>query len=291
MNDTPVSLAVVVLTYNEEINLRACLASLRPLNCPVFCVDSGSTDATAEIARDFGATIVPHAFETHAKQWLWSLENLPLSSPWVLGLDADQSLTPELAAEIAALFSPEQKTRRESHDGFYLNRRHIFRGRWIRHGGCYPKYLLKLFRRDRVHFDPSDLLDHHFHVPGPTASLRHDLIEENRKERDLGFWIDKHNKYATLLAREQLERARVNTSPIQPSLFGSPDQRILWLKNIWWRMPLYWRPLIYFVYRYFLALGWLDGKQGFLFHFLHGYWFRLLVDVKLDDLKQSGARH
>jgi len=112
------------------------------------------------------------------------------------------------------------------------------------------------------------------------------LIEENHKEDDITFWIDKHNRYASRLAEEDRRRAgHAPARPIAPALFGSPDQRILWLKNLWSRLPLYARPLLYFIYRYFLRLGFLDGKQGFIFHFLQGFWFRLLVDIKLDEAR------
>ena len=147
--------------------------------------------------------------------------------------------------------------------GVYIKRQQWFRDRWIRHGGYYPKYLLKLFRRDKVIIDAGDLVDHHFYVVGPVKKLRHDLIESNKKEDDISFWIDKHNRYAALLAREEVRwRTAPRKMSIEPSLFGSPDQRVLALKGVWRRMPLYVRPFLYFGYRYFLRLGFLDGKQG-----------------------------
>lgn len=273
--------SVVILTLNEQENLPSCLESLRPLGAPLFVVDSGSTDTTAEIAESFGGKVYRHPFVTHAAQWDWALQNLPLESDWVLALDADQRLTPELAREIEALPAPDGL------DGFYLNRRQIFRGRWIRHGAYYPKYLLKLFRRSRVMFDQNDRLDHHFYIAGPTAKLRNDLIEDNRKEADIGFWITKHNRYALLKAEEELlAELRDWRSPIEARFFGSPDQRVLWLKKRWRRLPLFIRPGLYFGYRYLIRSGWLDGKEGFIFHFLHAFWFRLLVDIKLEELRQ-----
>lgn len=274
--------AAIVLTYNEEANLDSCLASLAGWVGELFVVDSGSTDATVAIAERHGATVVHHAFETHARQWLWVLQSLPLSYEWVLALDADQAVTPELKDEIVGLFGSGETGRRDV-VGYYLRRRQIFRGRWIRHGGYYPKYLLKLFRRDRVRIDERELMDHHFYVEGRAEKLRHDLVENNRKEADIAFWIAKHNRYAALQAREEF--ARGAAWPIQPSLVGSPDQRVLWFKRVWSRLPLYLRPFLYFGYRYFLRLGFLDGKEGFIFHFLQAFWYRLLVDIHLDDLR------
>jgi glycosyltransferase involved in cell wall biosynthesis len=279
-------LSLIVLTFNEEDNLEKCLQSVAGLCREIFVVDSGSTDGTLEIARCYGR-VEHHAFETHSLQWKWALENLPLSNDWILALDADQRLTPELAAELQNLFSPGRTI--EDVNGFYLNRRQIFKGQWIRHGGYYPKYLLKLFRASRVQLDPGDLVDHHFYVPGRTLKLRHDLVEDNHKENNISFWTEKHNRYARLLAQEELERRNTARTLIRPAIFGTPDQRVLWGKNLWSRCPSYVRPCLYFVYRYFFRLGFLDGKQGFVFHFLQAFWFRLLVDINIEELKRGGG--
>src|ERR1035437_5560555 len=163
-SDIP-KLSVVILTYNEEANLVKCLSSLSGMPWDCFIVDSGSTDRTLELAKRFSAQISHHKFLTHTAQWQWALETLPLQTEWVLGLDADQSLSERLKEEIQLVLAGEHHVLRlESLDGLYVNRAHIYRGRLIRHGGCYPKYLLKLFRRSSVYLDPvTDLLDHHFY--------------------------------------------------------------------------------------------------------------------------------
>ena len=279
----------MILSLNEEANLPHCLASVRAWVRDVFVVDAGSVDGTKDIALKFGAVIVEHPFETHSSQWRWALENLPIHTDWVLALDADQRVTPELAREIVGLNWRELN----GVDGFYVKRRQWFRGRWIKHGGYYPKYLLKLVRRDAAATDPADLVDHHFYVKGRTKKLQNDLDEANQKEDDISFWIEKHNRYATLLAREELLwRGGAPHTAIAPSLLGTPDQRSLSLKRQWRRMPLYLRPFLYFLYRYFLRLGILDGKQGAIFHFMQAFWFRLLVDIKLDEMireKKNGS--
>jgi len=278
-------LAVVVLTYNEQLNLSDCLASVQGLSPTLVVVDSGSTDRTLNIAEEFGARILTHPFDGHMQQWGWALQQLDPCIEWVLGLDADQRLSPDLKAEIVNLFTLDTASL-EQNDGFYVNRRQIFRGKWIRHGGYYPKYLLKLFRLDKLQLDKRDYMDHHFYVSGRSAQLQHDLIEDNRKEAAISFWLTKHIGYAELHAREELSRRcdGARAWPIRPTLFGSPDQRVIWRKRLWYRMPLYVRPFLYFVYRYFLLGGVLDGKQGFIFHFLQAFWYRLLVDIRLDDM-------
>lgn len=281
-------LATIVLTYNEESNLQPCLESLQGLRHSVYVVDSGSTDRTVEIARAYDGHVLQHPFESHARQWAWALAQLD-DVEWVLGLDADQRLTAELRDTIASLFDARGSAKRSAYDGFYVNRRQIFRGQWIRHGGYYPKYLLKLFRLRKVRLDERDLMDHHFYVPGRVGQLTGDLIENNLKEADISFWIVKHVRYADQHAREELAR-RADARPwlIQPTLFGTPDQRTVWLKRLWFHLPLYTRPFGYFIYRYVFQRGFLDGKQGFIFHFLQAFWYRLLVDIRIDDLTHAG---
>ena len=281
-NSNEPSLTVVILSFNEEQNLPACLRSLQLLDCPIVLVDSNSTDRTREIASKHGATIWSHDFVTHTEQWVWALENTEIESEWVLALDADQAITPELALEI------KEQLRTSGLDAFYVKRRQVFRGRWIKHGGYYPKYLLKLFRRSKVFLHAAEAVDHHFYVRGRSGKLEHDLIEANHKEDNISFWIEKHNRYAALMAAEELRNLEdPRPSPIRASLIGTPDQKVLWLKRSWSRLPLFVRPALYFIYRYFLRLGFLDGKEGFIFHFLQAYWYRLLVDINLDELTST----
>src|ERR1019366_437854 len=153
-------ISVIVLTFNEGANLEDCLRSVRDWTREILIVDSGSTDDTLAIAGAFGATVFSHPFERHSTQWDWALRNLPIRGEWVLGLDADQRVTPELALEMQSIGGAAYR----DVGGIYLNRRQIFRGKWIRFGGYYPKYLLKLFRPGAVFTDEHDLVDHHFPV-------------------------------------------------------------------------------------------------------------------------------
>lgn len=280
----------LILAYNEEANLPVCLNSLKALHCNTVVIDSGSTDRTVAVARELGARVLFHKFVTHATQWQWALEQLPMSVDWVLALDADQRLSGQLCVELSELLRPGNTEATTKYGGFYLRRKQIFRGRWIKHGGYYPKYLLKLFRRRAVKVDTREQLDHHFYVDGTVGLIRGDLIEENQKEDEISFWIDKHNRYAGLLAAEEFQRVTDQESPfLHPRLFGTPDERTLWLKKVWRCLPPYGRGCMYFVYRYFFRLGFLDGKEGFLFHFLQAFWFRVIIDAKLDEFKRASA--
>ncbi len=277
-----VPVAVVVLAKNEALNIGACLRSVVGWAAEVFVVDSGSTDGTDVLASALGATVVAHPFEGHVRQWQWALGALPLESRWVLALDADQRVTPELAAAIAEAIA----SGRDDVAGWFVNRRQIFRGRWIRYGGYYPKYLLKLFRRDAVWLDTGDLVDHHFRVRGRTARLRGDLVEDNGNDARIADWISRHSRYAYLQACEEVAGADAANG----TGLSGPDARTWRQKQLWRRLPRYVRPAAYFAYRYVVRLGFLDGKQGFVFHALQGFWYRLLVDIHIDEIRAAGAR-
>ncbi len=282
-----IPVAVLVTTRNEEVNIERCLRSVHGLVEQIFVIDSESTDWTVEIAgryADEGARlpydhsrIIPWIFQ-------WGLDNLPIRSEWVLILEADQALTEELREELERLFA--RSGIREG--GFYLRRRQIFRGKPIRFGGYGRKYLLKLFRRGKGQLDPLEQ-DTRVYIDGSVGKLRHPIEEWNRKEDEILFYLQKHLRYADAFAREEYERDRTGT-PFKgrPRLFGAPDERVLWMKQLYYRMPLFLRAAGYFVYRYFLRLGFLDGANGFLFHFLQAFWFRLIVDVRLAELKEQG---
>jgi glycosyltransferase involved in cell wall biosynthesis len=282
-----VPLSVLVVTRNEELNLERCLASVHGFADQVFVVDSASTDRTREIARRFADEVHELPYDhTRIIPWIfqWGLDYLPIRNDWVLILEADQALPPELRAEIGALLA-----RREiAEEGFYIRRRQIFRGKPIRFGGYGRKHLLKLFHRGRGQLDPLEQ-DTRVYVGGRVGRLRSPLEEWNRKEDAILFYLEKHLRYADAFAREEMVRRRDRLPwKLTPRLLGTSDQRTLWLKSRYYRLPLLLRPALYFGYRYFLLLGFLDGKNGFVFHFLQAFWFRLVVDVRLEELLREG---
>src|ERR1043166_405657 len=173
-----IPLTFLMLTFNEELNLRRSLPTLAECADDLVIVDSFSTDETIALARDYGARVFQHKFEGHARQWLWGMRNLDLKYDWVFMHDPDHRMTAELKDELSGLFYAGVPG---DVDGFYVNRRNIFQGKWIRHGGYYPKYMLKVVRRDVVTFDEREF-DYRAYVPGKTQKLRHDIIEENLKE-------------------------------------------------------------------------------------------------------------
>ena len=280
--------SVIILTYNEEVHLPRLLKSLRGLNYDLFIVDSGSTDRTIEIANAYGATIANNPFENHPKQWHFALNAFNIRTPWIIGLDADQIILPELYDKLKNF---QNNVIDPTINGIYFNRKNYFKGRWLKHGGYFPRYLLKMFRTGVGYSDLNENMDHRFIVPGEKLIWKNGYLkEENLKENEISFWISKHNRYSDLTAQEEVERLkkiRSQDSSNTARFFGTPDERIAFFKKIWWKLPLYWRPAIYFFYRFFLKLGILDGPEGRLFHFLQGFWFRLIVDEKINELIKS----
>ena len=267
--------AAVVLTLNEERNLPDCLSSLAGWVQELFVVDSGSTDGTLAIAREAGATVRHHAFEHYGAQRNWAIDNLPISAPWTLHVDADERITPELRASITAALAGNTASRGEI-DGFLVSRRTLFMGRWIRHGGHYPAWHLRLMRTGAGRCEDR-LYDQHFYVAGAVQKLQGDLIDTLTP--DVATFTARHLRWAALEAAEQDAppdaagriRGRLAT--------GNAIEQRRWLRDWYARLPLFVRPAAYFLYRYVVRLGFLDGRAGLVFHVLQGFWFRFLVDA------------
>src|SRR5689334_7587419 len=240
------NLCVIILTRDEEKNLPHALASLSGLGARVVVVDSGSVDATCKIAREAGCELVAHPFETHARQLNWAIGNVTASCDWVLRLDADERLTDELRTELLQKLPslPEEVT------GLMVKRRVYFWGRWIRHGGYYPTWLLRIWRNGAAHCEDR-AMDEHMRVSrGRIERLEHDIIDENRK--GIAFWIDKHNRFSDseVVALQRTEASLVSRDA------GAPTARKRFLKNtIYGRSPMFVRALLYWLFRYFVLLG------------------------------------
>lgn len=269
------TIAIVILTFNEELNLPFALESVRGLASEVFIVDSGSTDKTVEIAESYGANVCTHAFTNQAAQFNWALDNLPITSEWVLRLDADEYLLPELRAEII----DRLQTLPDDVTGVFLNRRLIFLERWIRYGAYYPVWLLRIFRNGKARSELTEMDEHIVLSEGRSVQFKHDFCDHNRK--GLSAWLRKHDGYAGRQART-IQRFRLDAEKgeVQPKFWGTPVEHKRWLKkNIYSAAPPFLRAFLFFAYRYVFRLGFLDGKQGLIFHFLHACWFMFYVDA------------
>jgi glycosyltransferase involved in cell wall biosynthesis len=280
---TRASLNVVVLTKNEEQNLGQCLSSIQGWADQVFVVDSGSTDQTNEIAHAHGVTAASHAWEGYVAQRNWALRNLPFDSEWVLFLDADEYPTEELKKEIANVIAEDSPK-----SGFYIKRRFIWRGKWIRHGGYYPVWILRLMRHREARCE-GQLMDEHFVVEGEVGHLVHDFIHDDK--RGIEDWKAKHRRYATLKAREYWQRRNNSSAAIADGSAGDAEQAMRAAKRVWYdRLPLFIRAVLYFQYVFFLKLGFLDGPTGCEYHWLRGLWYPWLIDREILRMRPRASR-
>lgn len=241
-------LAVVILTYNEERHIGCALASIRTIAKEIYIIDSYSTDRTVEIAEAAGAVVLKNKFVNYAKQFEWGLENAPITAAWVMRLDADEVIEPDLVAKIIA----KLPTLGADVAGVNLERKHIFMGRWVRHGGR-------------------------------TITVKGGFSDHNLN--DLTFFTDKHNKYATREAIDILNQkyglfARDEGLSTELASFQTALKRFV-KERIYNHLPFWAGPLGYFVYRYVFQLGFLDGRSGLVYHFLQGLWYRFLVNAKV----------
>jgi glycosyltransferase involved in cell wall biosynthesis len=248
------------------------------IDAEVYIVDSGSTDGTVKIAKEHGCSVLHNTWVNYATQFNWGLKNARIKTPWTMRMDADETITPELAKEIneRVFTAPPEIT------GFSLKRRVYFWGRWIRHGGYYPTWLTRIWRTGTAHCEPRWMDEHMVIEPSNIQQLQHDIIDENHK--GLSFWIDKHNGYAD---REVRDLIAIDDGHSTADKLPDQAGRKRWMKeHLYSNLPLFFRAWLYWFIRYFIQLGFLDGLPGMVFHFLQGFWYRFLVDAKLYESRK-----
>ena len=278
-------LSVIILTYNEELHIARCLDNVSPIAKEIFIIDSYSTDRTLDIAAQYPKVkVLPNKWENnYAKQFNWGLEHADIKTEWILRLDADEYLLPELVAELYE----KMPALPVDVNGIIFNRRHIFMGQWMKRG-IYPVKLLRVFRKGKGKCEQR-LMDEHIQLfDGRSVEFEYDFCDHNLN--DLSWFCHKHVNYAI--------REAVDLLDIELDLTGAAEadgnKNISWQaqnkrmkKHKYAKQPLFWRPFAYFVYRYFVKGACLDGKVGFIWTFLQGWWYRTLVDAKVYEIKKA----
>jgi glycosyltransferase involved in cell wall biosynthesis len=275
----PVS--VIILTFNSAATLPQTLAAARLVSDDIHVVDSFSTDSTVALAREAGAAVVQHAFDRYDLQRNWAIESLPLKHGWELHLDADERLTPALAAEINRVMTAPP----DSIDGYMIPRLIHFLNAPIRHGGMYPNWHLRLFRRGRGRCERR-LYDQHFLLPGggKAERLKEPMIDDMRMSLD--EWTRRHLRWAEAQAAMAIEGG--GEGEIGGRWTGSPIERKRALRRFYGRAPALLRPFLFFLYRYVLRLGFLDGVPGLIFFVLQTFWFHFFVDARVYERRMMG---
>jgi glycosyltransferase involved in cell wall biosynthesis len=272
-------LTVIILTFNEQLHIRRCIESALRVAREVVVVDSISTDNTLDIAREMNARVFTNPFVNQAKQFQWAMENGRITTGWTMRMDADEYLTDELIAEIVN----ELQGLDQDISGVVLKRQVHFMGQWIRHGGYYPIHLLRIWRTGHAGIEQRWMDEHTFLTQGSSVTFKHDFVDDNLNS--LSWWTAKHNDYAT---REAVDILNKKYQFLDTE--GMPDGNVnaaqavskRWYKNnLYLRLPLFLRAFLYFQFRYWIKLGFLDGRKGLVWHFLQAFWYRFLVDAKI----------
>ena len=279
-------ITAIILTYNEELHIRRCLENVCPIAKKVYVIDSPSTDRTQEICREFpNVEVVVHKYPgNQAEQFNWALDNVKIETEWVLRLDADEYLTDGLKKEMKEKLSLLPL----STSGVVLPLGRAFMGRILKHGIVNGVRMIRLFRYGKVRYERR-LMDEHLEVlEGNTITFENKFIDDNLLS--ISKFIDKHNNYSSREAALLLDAEYNLTSFLKndtPQTYASEVSAKRVQKAKYAKMPLFWRSLGYFIYRYIFKLGFLDGKEGFCWDFFQGLWYRMLVDAKVFECKKA----
>ena len=278
------SMSVIILTFNESLHIERCIKSLMPFAEKIFVVDSFSTDDTVEKARRLGAEVYQNPWINYANQLNWGIDNLPIETDWIMRIDADEVVTSELSQELLEKLpnlSDEQT-------GIIIKRRVHFMGRWIKHGSYYPTFLLRFWRKDVGSIEARWMDEHIVLSKGESIHFDFDIIDDNLN--NLTWWTQKHNSYASREAIDLLN-LKYGLFDMGQKVDGTTQTQAglkRWLKDRYYvHIPLGLRAILYFIYRYFFRLGFLDGFQGLLWHTLQGFWYRMLVDAKVYEVERK----
>jgi hypothetical protein len=270
-----IDLSVIILTYNEELNINNSIKNISNWVSNIYILDSFSNDNTKNIALAYNVNFIERKFDNYSNQRNFAINHLNIKTGWILFLDADELLTEELKNEISnELLNPK-------FDGYYLKRRFYFMNKWIKWGGYYPTYILRLFKKEKGLFQRE--VNEHLILSGKAGYLKYDFCDNNKKS--FHEWFLKHLVYAK---KEATDLYLQNKLSPDISFWGSQADRKSWIRyKIWNKLPILIRPFIYFIYRYFFRLGVLDGIRGFIFHFMHGLVYFLLMDIFYYEMKKN----
>lgn len=279
-----IDLTCIIMTFNEELNIKECIESILPFAKRIVIVDSNSTDRTVAIAEEMGAEVIYREFTTHAEKFQYGLDHAQIQTKWVMRLDADERLTPESGAELESVC---QKNMDTDINGVILRFEVNFLGKKLKHGGIYPFNKLIVFKYGLAEIEKRNQDEHIFLTSGKSVALKHDSLHKDYK--NLSYWIEKHNHYSTKEMQDYFINKQHQTDH---SLLPRKARSKRFIKNnIYYHLPMGFRASLYFLYRYIFKLGFLDGKEGLIFAFLQAYWYRFLVDAKIYEALKNGRNN
>ncbi len=267
-------LTTIILACNEEKNIEHCIQSIKPIAKRIVVIDSYSTDKTVEIAKSLGAEVYQHEWINYAQQYMYGVEVADIQTKWVLRFDADERLTEEAAKELEQLCIENEDT---DVNGIVIRFKVNFMGRDLKHGGIYPFRKLVLYKNGKGKMEDRNMDEHIVLTEGRSIEMKHDSLHYDYK--DLSTWIQKHNKYSS---REVLDYFEHSHGGDDSHLLNRGARIKRFIKfRIYYKLPMGLRARLYYWFRYYIKLGFLDGKEGRIFAFMQAYWYRYLVDAKI----------
>lgn len=276
-------ITAVILTRNEGRNLRAALESIKGRVRHTVVIDSNSCDNTLEIAEEYGCEVLNFRAATQSTIYTWFFSEYKPTTKWVLRIDADERWTPEGFIELSRIIATDE------YNGIFVNRKTYFMGKPLMHGGYYPIRLLLVWRAGHASIEDR-LMDEHIIVDGATFMSNIDVLEQNYdRQENLSLWTDKHNRYSDRYAAEELlmKRGIIKRNRLEFDARNSTTLKSQLRVLIYDRLPPFVRPTLYYLYRYFVLFGFLDGKSGLIYHYLQAFWFRFLVDAKIIQMESA----
>jgi glycosyltransferase involved in cell wall biosynthesis len=272
----------IILTLNEEKNIEECIKSIQPIVKRIVVVDSFSTDNTVALARSLGAEVLQNKWVNYSTQFIYALEHANVQTKWVLRIDADERFTKRSAEELERLTSEHDQ---DNVNGIVVRFEVNFMGKRLRHGGIYPLKVLRVFKTGKAKIEVRNMDEHMTLTEGKSVEMKNDCLHQDFKS--LHDWIDKHNKYSDREVLDYFNREEAQDSSSLSK--GARFKRFVKFK-IYYKLPMGMRAHLYYWYRYYFKLGFLDGKEGKIFAFLQAYWYRFLVDAKIHERRINNGK-
>lgn len=278
--DMAADITAIILTKNEEINICDCIKSIITTVKRIVVIDSFSTDKTVEIAKQCGAEVLQHPFETHARQYKYAVSASNIDTKWILRIDADERLTPDSAYELEQMCNANEDT---DVAGIVVRFKKNFLGRDLYHGGVYPWKKLICYKTGKGDIEDRAMDEHIVVFEGRIAELKNDSLHFDFKSMET--WVNKHNWYSSKEAADYMQKLETGNS------HAEQNQKTKIKMNYYYKLPMGLRAHLYYWYRYYIKLGFLDGKEGKIYAFMQAYWYRYLVDAKIYESKKSGIKY
>lgn len=273
-------LTAIILTYNEEKNIEHCIRSMKGIAKRIVVIDSFSTDKTVELAEQLGAEVFQNQWVNYATQYIYGENVADIKTKWILRFDADERFTEQSRKELEQLCTDNEET---DVNGIIIRFKVNFMGKDLKHGGIYPLRTMRVYKNGKAHIENRSMDEHMVLDEGRSVQMKNDCLHCDYKS--IGVWIDKHNNYSERETQDYFKSLSVKDEGTYLNRSAKIKRFIKFC--IYYKLPMGMRAYLYYIYRYYFKLGFLDGKEGKIFAFLQAYWYRFLVDAKIYEKEKD----